>query len=101
MGSVFNIPIIKTNKERAIEFLVQNKFNLYNTIISKNSQNYLDIDYSGNIAVAFGSENQGLSKNWRLNEAKEICIEMSGKNDSFNLSVSVGIVLSEIVRQTK
>ena len=101
MGSVFNIPIIKTNRERAIKFLVQNKFNLYNTIISKNSQNYLDIDYSGNIAVAFGSENQGLSKNWRLNEAKEICIEMSGKNDSFNLSVSVGIVLSEIVRQTK
>ena len=79
----------------------EHKFNLYNTIISKNSQNYLDIDYSGNIAVAFGSENQGLSKNWRSNEAKEICIEMSGKNDSFNLSVSVGIVLSEIVRQTK
>ena len=101
VGSVFNIPIIKTNIEGAIKFLVQNKFNLYNTIISKNSQNYLDIDYSGNIAIAFGSENQGLSKNWRLNEAKEICIEMSGKNDSFNLSVSVGIVLSEIVRQTK
>ena len=36
-----------------------------------------------------------------LNEAKEICIEMSGKNDSFNLSVSVGIILSEVVRQTK
>ena len=72
MGSVFNIPLIKTNREGAIEFLVQNKFNLYNTVISKNSQNYLDIDYSGNIAVAFGSENQGLSKNWRLNKAKDL-----------------------------
>ena len=101
VGSVFNIPIIKTNKEKAIEFLIQNKFNLYNTIISKNSKNYLEIDYSGNIAVAFGSENQGLSENWRSNEANEICIKMSGKNDSFNLSVSVGIILSEIVRQSK
>ena len=101
MGSVFNLPIIKTNKKKAIEFLIQNKFNLYNTIISKNSKNYLDIDYLGNIAVAFGSENKGLSDNWRSYNAKEICIEMNGKNDSFNLSVSVGIILSEIVRQTK
>ncbi len=101
VGSVFNLPIIKTNKKKAIEFLIQNKFNLYNTIISKNSKNYLDIDYLGNIAVAFGSENKGLSDNWRSYNAKEICIEMNGKNDSFNLSVSVGIILSEIVRQTK
>ena len=101
MGSVFNLPIIKTNKEEAIEFLFQNKFNLYNTIISKKSKNYLDVCYSGNIAIAFGSENKGLSENWRSLNAEEICIEMNGKSDSFNLSVSVGIILSEVVRQTK
>ncbi len=101
VGSVFNLPIIKTDKEKAIKFLNQNKFNLYNTIISKNSKNYLDVNYLGNIAIAFGSENKGLSDNWRSHNAKEICIEMNGKNDSFNLSVSVGIILSEIVRQTK
>ena len=101
MGSVFNLPIIKTNKEKAIEFLIKNKFNLYNTIISKNSKNYLDVSYLGNNAIAFGSENKGLSNNWRSYNAKEICIKMNGKSDSFNLSVSVGIILSEIVRQTK
>ena len=101
MGSIFNLPIIKTNKVKAIEFLIQNKFNLYNTIISKNSKNYLDVSYLGNIAIAFGSENKGLSDNWRSYSANEICIEMNGKNDSFNLSVSVGIILSEVVRQTK
>ena len=101
IGSLFNLPIIKTNKEEAIEFLNKNKFNLYNTIISKNSKNYLDINYSDNIAIAFGSENQGLSDNWRSCDAEEICIKMNGKNDSFNLSVSVGIILSEVVRQTK
>jgi len=101
MGSVFNLPIIKTNKEKTIEFLIKNKYTLYNTIISKNSKNYLEVSYLGNIAIAFGSENKGLSDNWRSYNAKEICIEMNGKNDSFNLSVSVGIILSEIVRQTK
>tara|TARA_B100001564_G_scaffold288728_1_gene252196 strand:- start:229 stop:534 length:306 start_codon:yes stop_codon:yes gene_type:complete len=101
VGSVFNLPIIKTNGERAIEFLIQNKFNLYNTIISKNSKSYLDVNYLGNIAIAFGSENKGLSDNWRSYNAEEICIEMNGINDSFNLSVSVGIILSEVVRQTK
>ncbi len=101
VGSVFNLPIIKTNKKEAIEFLNKKKFNLYNTIVSKNSENYLDINYSGNIAIAFGSENQGLSDKWRSYDAKEICIKMNGKNDSFNLSVSVGIILSEVVRQTK
>ena len=101
VGSIFNLPIIKTNKKEAIEFLNKNKFNLYNTIVSKNSENYLDINYSGNIAIAFGSENRGLSDKWRSYEAKKICIKMNGKNDSFNLSVSVGIILSEVVRQTK
>ena len=101
MGSVFNLPLIKTNKKEAIEFLIKNKFNLYNTIISKSSKNYLDVSFSGNIAIAFGSEKKGLTNNWRSYKAKEICIKMNGKNDSFNLSVSVGIILSEIVRQTK
>lgn len=101
VGSIFNLPIAKTNKEEAIKFLIKNKFKLYNTIISKTSKNYLDICYSGNIAIAFGSESKGLSDNWKSHPGKEICIKMKGKNDSFNLSVSVGIILSEVVRQTK
>ncbi len=101
MGSIFNLPLIKTNKKEAIEFLKKNKLNLYNTIISKNSKNYLDVNYLGNIAIAFGSEKDGLSDNWRSIKSKEICIKMNGKNDSYNLSVSVGIILSEIVRQTR
>tara|TARA_B100000900_G_C20497244_1_gene682163 strand:+ start:191 stop:970 length:780 start_codon:yes stop_codon:yes gene_type:complete len=101
VGSIFNLPVIKTTEKETIKFLKSNRFNLYNTIISKNSKNYLDINYSGNIALAFGSEKIGLSKKWKSNNANEICIKMKGKNDSFNLSVSVGIILSEVVRQTK
>ncbi len=101
VGSVFNLPLIKTNKNETIKFLEKNKFKLYNTIISKNSKNYLDLNYRGNIALAFGSEKEGLSDKWRSYKSEEICIKMNGKNDSFNLSVSVGIILSEVVRQTK
>tara|TARA_B100000963_G_scaffold228204_1_gene199031 strand:- start:232 stop:1011 length:780 start_codon:yes stop_codon:yes gene_type:complete len=101
VGSIFNLPLIKTNKEEAIKFLNKNKFNLFNTVISKSSKSYLNINYSGNIAIAFGSENKGLSDNWKSYPAKQICIKMNGKNDSFNLSVSVGIILSEVIRQTK
>ena len=100
VGSIFNLPVIKTNQKEAIKFLIKNKFNLYNTILSENSKNYLNIRYSGNIAIAFGSESTGLSDKWKSYKAKEICIKMVGKNDSFNLSVSVGIILSEVVRQT-
>lgn len=101
VGSIFNLPIIKTEKEKAIKFLTNNRFKLYNTIISKNSKNYLNVNYSGNIAIAFGSENKGLSKKWKSYGGSQICIKMIGKNDSFNLSVSVGIILSEVIRQTK
>ncbi len=101
VGSIFSLPIIKSNKEKTIKFLNKNKINLYNTIISKNSKNYLDVSYSKKVAIAFGSENKGLSENWRSYNAEEICIEMNGKNDSYNLSVSVAIILSEVVRQTK
>ena len=71
VGSIFNLPLIKTNKEEAIKFLNKNKFNLYNTIISKSSKNYLNINYSGNIAIAFGSENKGLSDNWKSHPEKK------------------------------
>ena len=85
-------------KKLIAELLTGNQF-------QKDKQNkwiaYLDINYSGNIALAFGSEKIGLSKKWKSNNANEICIKMKGKNDSFNLSVSVGIILSEVVRQTK
>ena len=101
VGSIFNLPIIKTEKEKAIKFLNNNRFKLYNTIISKNSKNYLNVNYSGNIAIAFGSEDKGLSKKWKSYGGSQICIKMKGKNDSFNLSVSVGIILSEVIRQTK
>ena len=101
VGSLFNLPLIKTNKKEAINFLIKNKFDLFNTIISKSSKNYLNTSYSGKVAIAFGSENKGLSDNWKTQPAKEIYIKMYGKNDSFNLSVTVGIILSEVVRQTK
>ena len=38
VGSIFNLPLIKTNKEEAIKFLNKNKFNLFNTVISKSSK---------------------------------------------------------------
>ena len=90
--------IIRRSRSKAIDYTT---IKLYNTIISKNSKNYLNVNYSGNIAIAFGSENKGLSKKWKSYGGSQICIKMRGKNDSFNLSVSVGIILSEVIRQTK
>ena len=52
VGSIFNLPLIKTNKEEAIKFLNKNKFNLFNTVISKSSKNYLNINYSGEISLS-------------------------------------------------
>jgi tRNA (cytidine/uridine-2'-O-)-methyltransferase len=63
---------------------------------------YTDVGYKPNDFLVFGSETSGLPQDiLSAHPEKIIRIPMVGDSRSLNLSVSVGIVLFEALRQTK
>jgi len=65
-------------------------------------KNYTQVHYAPDDYLIFGSETGGLPK-WFVKQYKEqiITIPMKGDERSLNLSVSVGIVLYEALRQNR
>jgi 23S rRNA (guanosine2251-2'-O)-methyltransferase len=60
---------------------------------------YTDYDYSGAVALVFGSEGQGLHRLVRERCDAVVSIPMRGRINSLNVSVAVGVVLFEAARQ--
>jgi 23S rRNA (guanosine2251-2'-O)-methyltransferase len=66
---------------------------------AKGQMNYDRYDYRGATALVFGSEGAGLHRLVRERCDTIISIPMRGKITSLNVSVTVGVVLFEAVRQ--
>lgn len=60
---------------------------------------YTDYDYTGAVALVFGSEGHGLHRLVRERCDVIVSIPMRGRITSLNVSVAVGVVLFEAVRQ--
>jgi 23S rRNA (guanosine2251-2'-O)-methyltransferase len=60
---------------------------------------YDHYDYSGATALVFGSEGAGLHRLVRERCDTIVSIPMRGKVSSLNVSVAVGVVLFEAMRQ--
>ncbi len=71
------------------------------THLGPGSLAYTDIDYAKPMAIVFGNESEGISQEARDLADHIIRIPMFGMAQSLNLSVSVGIILYEALRQRK
>jgi len=74
-------------------------FTIAATHLGQGALEYTDMDYARPIAVVFGSESEGISPEALCLADHKIRIPMLGMVQSLNLSVSVGIVLYEALRQ--
>jgi 23S rRNA (guanosine2251-2'-O)-methyltransferase len=77
------------------------KCNFIATVVNKDAKLYYDIDFKKPSVIMFGSEAEGLSE--ILADQADILatIPMSEKVESVNLSISVGVILYESLRQRK
>jgi 23S rRNA (guanosine2251-2'-O)-methyltransferase len=68
---------------------------------AKGQMNYDRYDYKGATALVFGSEGAGLHRLVRERCDTIVSIPMRGRITSLNVSVTVGVVLFEAIRQRK
>jgi len=76
-------------------------FTILATSLGENTAHYTEMDYTRPVAIVFGNEAEGISQEARDLADHIICIPMVGMVQSLNLSVSVGIILYEALRQRK
>lgn len=102
---------ISTRAEKWIQFhyhtsttacltqLKKKGFKIAATQLSKDSISYMNLDYTQPLAVIFGNEAEGISEEALGIADYKIRIPMVGMAQSLNLSVSVGIILYEAMKQ--
>jgi len=91
--------IFKSTKE-CLEELKEDGFEIWATVLDKEAVDISEANFLKNkLAIMFGNEHRGLSKEAIKGADKKIYIPMKGMVQSFNLSVSAAIVMYEINRQ--
>jgi len=100
-GALLKIPVCKEQSlTDAIRFLKDSGVKVV-AATERAAQNYTEADYTGPVAIVMGSEDTGVS-----NENLRICDELVkipqfGTISSLNVSVAAGILIYEVIRQTK
>jgi tRNA (guanosine-2'-O-)-methyltransferase len=88
-----------TSTATCLNQLKEKGFKIAVTILGDASIPYTDIDFTQPLAIVFGNESEGISEDARDLADYVIKIPMIGMVQSLNLSVSVGIILYEAMKQ--
>ena len=97
-GAVFSVPAVECENTSALEWLKGREIRVLAATPSAQTL-YSDINLRQGVAVAVGTEDQGLSPFWMSNADVQVKIPMMGKVNSLNVSVSTALILYEAVRQ--
>jgi len=98
IGCLFSVPVVLCSTTDAINWLKENKITIFAAAL-QNADLYHLNDYKEATALVFGTEADGLSKEWIIKADKIIKIPMLGRIDSLNVSNAVAIMTFEAVRQ--
>lgn len=92
----------ENNALEAINHLRNQGYRIVATTPHSNDKSLIDFDLNpGKIALFFGTEMKGLSDQVIKNADEYLRIPMTGFTESFNISVSVAIVLFELTRKLR
>ncbi|ASK31613.1 rRNA methyltransferase [Chryseobacterium sp. T16E-39] len=100
VGCLFGMEVFQAENKETLEFLENNQFGIYTTIMDESAEDLYKRDLSQKSAILFGTEHSGLSDFWN-GKGKNTLIPMVGSIDSLNLSNAVAITCYESLRQKK
>jgi TrmH family RNA methyltransferase len=99
-GTIFTNQIVCAEPPAIIEWLKKNKIKIFATT-PRARHEYTKADYKKPSAIALGAEDKGLNDFWLDRADDKIKINMRGKIDSLNVSVSAAVIVFEALRQRK
>jgi TrmH family RNA methyltransferase len=97
-GAVFSVPVVEADNASALEWLKSRRMRILAATPSAESL-YTGVDLRKPVAIAVGTEDEGLTDFWMSNADIRVRIPMMGKVNSLNVSVSTALVVYEAVRQ--
>jgi RNA methyltransferase, TrmH family len=97
-GTVFSVPVAAAGTQEVLDWLRGNGIRLVATTPDTDTA-HTDVDYRGSVAVAVGTEKEGLT-DLALGAADErVRIPMVGRVNSLNAATAAAVVVYEAVRQ--
>jgi RNA methyltransferase, TrmH family len=98
LGTVFTVAVAAASTRDVIAFLRDRAIRVIAARVDATTL-YTDVDLRGPVAIALGSEAEGLSDAWSAADVTPVRLPMLGVADSLNVSVSAAILLYEARRQ--
>ena len=98
LGTLFKLPVAETSSDALFPYLAEHNIPIVAT--SPDAEKSLwEVDLSGPVALAIGSEQLGLESRWLAEADVRIRIPMQGESDSLNAATATSVALFEVVRQ--
>ena len=98
LGTLFSVPVVEATTAATIEWLREHDISIV-AATPHAATLFTDVNMTGPVAVAMGSEADGLSPSLLAAAAAQVRIPMHGLADSLNLATSTALLLYEVVRQ--
>lgn len=98
MGSVVNVPVVRMAEGAFLAAVTATGVPLVGTHLAARAVDYRAADYTLPMALALGSESDGLSPDLAAACGQLVKIPMRGGAESLNLSVAAGVMVYRILR---
>ncbi|HEV3269911.1 MAG TPA: RNA methyltransferase [Candidatus Rhabdochlamydia sp.] len=100
VGTLFTTSVVEATSQEILHLMREHKIKIIAATPSA-SQDFTQVDLTGPIAIAVGTEQLGLSDFW-MREA-DVCVRipMHGIADSLNVATATTLLLYEVIRQRK
>lgn len=98
VGTLFTIPVLEAGGEETLKWLKDRGIKVVAATPAA-QHNYTEVDLTGPVAIAVGTEQLGLSPLWMQQADIQVRIPMRGVADSLNVSIATSLLLYETLRQ--
>jgi RNA methyltransferase, TrmH family len=97
-GALFRVPVVEADSDETLEWLRQRGIQVVAATPAANCAHW-DADLSGGVAIAVGTEKEGLTPTWLEGADLAVAIPMHGTVNSLNVAQALTLLVYEALRQ--
>jgi len=100
LGTLFTMPVCRASSSETITWLRDHGVAIFAARVDA-TRLYTEVDFSGAVAIALGSESRGLPSDWDIEDVTSVGLPMQGSADSLNVSTTAAVLFYEALRQRR